>query len=80
MATLDDLPVKDITEMSVDELNERLRELRLSRRTPVMQRKKKAPKAPSLKETGMAEMSPASLAAAFSPEEAAELLKLLEDE
>lgn len=80
MATLNDLSGMSITDMSDDELQERLRELRLSRRTPTEQRKKKAPKAPTLKETGIAEMNPSSLAEMFSASEAAELLKLLEEE
>lgn len=82
MATLDDLPGKSITEMNDDELAERLRELRLSRRTPHAnaQRKKRAPKASVVKEQGLLEMGPESLANAFSPEQAAELLKLLEGE
>lgn len=34
MATIEDLPIKSITEMSKDEAIEYLRTLRLSRRTP----------------------------------------------
>lgn len=68
MATIDDLDVKAIDELSRDEALELLRQLRLSRRTPKTSAKKKASTAVKNKQKAMP---------ALSPEQAAELLKLL---
>jgi len=43
MATIDDLN-KSISDMTTEELHERIREIRLSRRTPKMKKKTKAKK------------------------------------
>lgn len=71
MADLESLNYKSITEMSVDESLERIRQLRLSRRTPDKPRK------PSKKLVKKAEKEEAL--GKLTPEQAAELLKLLED-
>ena len=64
MSDLDDLGITPITDMQVDEALELLRQIRLSRRTPV----KKPPKVVSkIKQTNNA----------VSSEMAAELLKIL---
>jgi len=68
MANLDDLDIKSISDMSVDEAHELLRQLRLSRRTPKASAKKKASTAVKNKQK-----QPPTL----TPEQAAELLKLL---
>lgn len=42
MTTIDDLPKKSISEMSIQEAHELLRQIRLSRRTPPKRKTKKA--------------------------------------
>jgi DNA-binding TFAR19-related protein (PDSD5 family) len=68
MASLEDLPIKSILEESTDEAIERLRQIRLARRTPV-----KAVKVISSK-------AKASAVPKVSAEQAAKLLELLEGE
>ena len=51
MATIEDLPNKSILDMTQDELYERLREIRLSRRTPKKAAKKSTPKKQAAKST-----------------------------
>jgi hypothetical protein len=66
MATIDDLPMQSLTNMSQDEAFELLRQIRLSRRTSkkkVSTTRKAKPKA----------LAPSEM----SPEQAAKLLKLL---
>ena len=67
MSTIDDLDYKSISEISRDEAIELLRQIRLSRRTPAKTAKKKS--TPKQKKAS----SPENL----SPEQAAELLKIL---
>ena len=62
MATLSDLKIPALTDMSADEAIEHLRQLRLSRRTPIKKQSSKKPKAKTSK---------------MSKEQAADLLKLL---
>lgn len=68
MATLDDLKISSITEMSQDEAIEHLRQLRLSRRTP----KKKQSK------STVAKKAKAKAIPKVNKNQALELLKLLE--
>ena len=67
MATLEDLKIPSITDMSQDEAIEHLRQLRLSRRTPV----KKHSRATKQKK------KQAKLASKITKNDAIELLKLL---
>jgi len=67
MATIEDLKVQSITEMSRDEAIEYLRQLRLSRRVPV----KKVSKSVKNK------ISQTKVASKISAKQAQELLKLL---
>ena len=67
MANLDDLDIKSISDMSVDEAHELLRQLRLSRRTPKV----------SAKKTTTTVKNKQKQPPALTPEQAAELLKLL---
>jgi len=67
MATLDDLNIPALTDMSVDEGIEHLRQLRLSRRTPVKKTKTTIKKAK------------AKATSKISTKQAQELLKLLGD-
>jgi len=66
MATIDDIKIPSITEMSTDEAIEYLRQLRLSRRTPVKKQSSKKSQAKALPK--------------INKDQAAELLKLLGDE
>ena len=67
MATLEDLKIPSITEMSTDQAIEHLRQLRLSRRVPV---KKQS-------ETTIKKKAAAKATPKVTKEQAAELLKLL---
>ena len=71
MANLDNIPIPSITDMNQDEAIEYLRQLRLSRRTPV------APSASTIKkrEAKAASKQPPKL----SSDQAADLLRLLEE-
>ena len=71
MATIYDLPMKSISEVSRPELIETLRAIRLSRRTP----KKKPPKKTKTKKV---EKSPQQMVESMTPEMAAKLLEQLE--
>jgi len=70
LATIYDLPIRSISEMTRPELIETLRAIRLSRRTL----KKKPPKKSSKK----AEKTPQQMVEAMTPEMAAKLLEQLE--
>lgn len=70
MASLEDFPIKSITEETPDEAIERLRQIRLSRRTPT-----KAARSPSIVKKAKASAVPK-----VSAEQAAKLLELLEGE
>lgn len=71
MANLDDLGYKSISEMSPDEAIEHIRQLRLSRRVPV-----KSTKATKSNKKANKATAPAKL----SSTQAADLLKLLEEQ
>lgn len=68
MSDLDNIPIKSITDMTPDEAIEYLRQVRLSRRTP-------SPQSAKRKEAKAREKAPPKLSA----DQAAELLKLLEE-
>jgi hypothetical protein len=70
MATLEDLPHKSISDMSTDEAIEHLRQIRLSRRTQKSSPKKEGKRKVVAKATSKAVNQ-------MSPEQAAELLKIL---
>jgi len=72
MATIYDLPMKSISEVTRPELIETLRAIRLSRRTP----KKKPPKKKT--KTKKVEKSPQQMVESMTPEMAAKLLEQLE--
>ena len=69
MTTIDDLDFKSISDMSKDEAIEHLRQIRLSRRTP-----KKKVSTPKQVSKAKAKKVPK-----MSAEQAAKLLKMLED-
>lgn len=71
MANLDDLPIPSITNMTPDEAIEHLRQIRLARRTPAKMTASVARK----KEAKASAKQPPKLSA----EQAAEMLKLLEE-
>ena len=70
MSTLDDLNYQSILDMSNDEAIEHLRQVRLSRRTPV----KKAKASSGSKKKVTAKQTPN-----LTPEQAKKLLQLMED-
>lgn len=70
MADLESFPTKSITEESVDESIERLRQIRLARRTPV-----RTSSTPTISKKAKASATPKVSAA-----QAAKLLELLEGE
>lgn len=65
MATIEDLPSRSITEMSIPEALELLREIRLSRRTPKKTKRKAAATKAKKKEKQL------------TPEQAMKILELL---
>lgn len=69
MADLEDLGIKSILDMSQDERIEHLRQIRLSRRVPVKSRKSSSTKKQKTKAIPK-----------LNPEQAENLLKLLEEE
>uniref|UniRef100_A0A6M3Y181 Uncharacterized protein n=1 Tax=viral metagenome TaxID=1070528 RepID=A0A6M3Y181_9ZZZZ len=69
MATLEDLRIKSILDMSTDEAIEHLRQIRLSRRIPVRSQTKSTA---TIKKKAAAKAKPE-----MSAEQAAELLKIL---
>lgn len=75
MATIEDLTQKSLNEMSIEEGLELIRQIRLSRRTPKISRKKKT----SAGTTRASRRKPAA-PPALTPELARELLALLEEE
>jgi len=68
MATIDDLPVQNFADLSQEEAFELLRQIRLSRRTSKGRKKRSSSKPKTTKPLKPAEMT---------PEQAAQLLKLL---
>jgi len=68
MATIDDLPVQNFADLSQEEAFELLRQIRLSRRTSKGKKKRSSSKPKTTKPLKPAEMT---------PEQAAQLLKLL---
>ncbi len=71
MATIEDLDFKSLTEMSHDEAIEHIRQIRLSRRTPVTKPKKETKTAKATEARKVATKN-------LSPDLAKELLGMLE--
>ena len=71
MADLESLNIKSITEMTTDEGLEHLRQIRLSRRTPTKTKK--------VSKKTAAKKDHATAINRMTPEEAAQLLSLLEE-